>query len=70
MRHDKLLTDLREYCARSGFALSTVCVRALGDSRFVARHQRRLEQIERDEIRLRAYMAANPPSDCTKKGAA
>lgn len=60
MTEKNLLNELREYCRLAGLKPSTVCVRALGDSRFVARHERRLVQMQKDADRLRAYMAANP----------
>lgn len=70
MTNDELLQNLDEYCLKTGLAASTVCVRALGDSRFVGRHQRRLTQIDKDGDRLRAYMAQNPPPETPSEDAA
>lgn len=61
MEHDELIAKIEGYCAATGLKASTVCVRALGDSRFMDRHQRRLCQIEKDASRLLQYMANNPP---------
>jgi hypothetical protein len=56
-----ILDELSTYAKQAGLSSSTVCVRALGNSRFPERHLRRLRQIAEDEARLRDYMAANPP---------
>ena len=61
MLHEDLLSELNDYCRRTGFKASTVCVRALGDSRFVGRYRRRLERTARDAEKLRRYMAEHPP---------
>jgi hypothetical protein len=61
MAEDTLLRDLHNYCREIGWKHSTVCVRALNDSKFVERHQRRVERIAQDEARLRRFMAENPP---------
>ena len=53
-------------CAAKGWKASTVCVRALNDSKFVQRHQRRLKQMAKDETRLRKYMAANPAPEAAE----
>jgi len=60
---DDLLSELTDYCRRTGFKASTVCVRALGDSRFVERYRRRLVRTAQDAEKLRRYMADNPPDD-------
>jgi len=60
---DVLLSELNDYCRRTGFKASTVCVRALGDSRFVDRYRRRLERTANDAEKLRRYMAEHPPRD-------
>jgi hypothetical protein len=61
MLHDDLLDELERYHRLTGLAVSTICVRAINDSRFVARHQRRLRNIAKDAYRIRKYMAENPP---------
>ncbi|WP_457650853.1 hypothetical protein [Profundibacter sp.] len=61
MQHDDLISELNDYCRRTGFKASTVCVRALGDSRFVDRYRRRLERTAVDAEKLRRYMAEHPP---------
>ena len=58
-----ILSELNAYCDRAGLKPSTVCVRALNDSRYVPRLVRRLDAIERDAQKLRDYMASNPPPD-------
>ena len=60
---DDLLSELTDYCRRTGFKASTVCVRALGDSRFVERYRRRLVRTAQDAEKLRRYMAENPPGE-------
>ena len=62
MTYETILNELNEYCLAAGLKPSTVCVRALNDSRYVARHQRRLAALERDADKIRAYMTENPPS--------
>lgn len=61
MEQQSLTEIIKDYCDRAGIEPSTLGVRALGNSRFLDRLQRKLDKIEEDEARLRAYMAANPP---------
>ena len=61
MNDDALLRELEEYCRLAGLKASTVCVRALNDSRFVSRHRRRLDRIAQDSLLLRQFMTENPP---------
>lgn len=63
MSHETILAELEEYCERVGLKPSTVCVRALNDSRYVKRHHRRLEVLDRDAEKLRQYMVNHPPGD-------
>jgi hypothetical protein len=60
MTHETILEELEDYCRATGLKPSTVCVRALNDSRYVARHQRRLDALNRDANKIRQYMAENP----------
>lgn len=60
MTYNSILNELDEYCAAAGLKPSTVCVRALNDSRYVTRHNRRIEVLERDAQKIRDYIAANP----------
>ena len=62
MKHEHILVELEAYCKSVGLKPSTVCVRALNDSRYAKRMKRRLEALERDAERLRQYMAENPPT--------
>lgn len=55
-----ILDDLVDYCDRAGLSVATVCVRALGDSRFAARERRRREKQKRDAKKLREFFEANP----------
>lgn len=61
MKHTSILDEVNAYCARAGIQPSTLAVRALGNSRFFDRMQRRVEKAEADAEKLRAYMAENPP---------
>lgn len=61
MRYQTIMTELEEYCARTGGKPSTVCVKALNDSRYPKRHARRIEVLERDAQKLAAFMEAHPP---------
>lgn len=61
MAHSTLLSDLDDYCSAVGLKITTVCNRALGNTRFPQVHQRRLERLAEDERRIRKYMADNPP---------
>jgi len=70
MSHETLLKDLDDYCQKAGVKPSTVCVRAVNDSRYPQRHQSRLDKIRADDKKIRAYMAANPPvADCSEVAA-
>lgn len=61
MEQRSLIDEIREYCSRAKIEPSTLGVRALGNSRIMDRLERRLERLETDEAKLRAYMAENPP---------
>jgi len=61
MTYAALLDDLDDYCRAKGWKASTVCLRALNDSRYPERHERRIAALERDAEKLRQFMAANPP---------
>lgn len=61
MKDDPLFDEIERYCAATGLKPSTVCVRAVNDSRYLHRHLRRLEVLERDREKIRRYMAENPP---------
>lgn len=65
MTHETILEELEDYCRATGLKPSTVCVRALNDSRYVARHQRRLNALNRDANKIRKYMADNPATVAT-----
>lgn len=58
---DQLLEEVRRYCAASGISASTLAVRALDNSRFFDRLERRIEREAEEARRLRAYMKSNPP---------
>lgn len=60
MTHETILEELEDYCRAAGLKASTVCVRALNDSRYVARHRRRLEALDRDAEKIRRFIADNP----------
>lgn len=61
MEHASLIETIEDYCAKAGIEPSTLGVRVLGNSRFLDRLKRKLGKIGKDEAKLRAYMAANPP---------
>ncbi len=63
MTKPSLTQEIEAYCAQTGLSPSTVCERATGNSRLIERHTRRLELIARDEQRIRAWIAANPPEN-------
>lgn len=69
MDYAKLATDLEEYCKKKGLAPSTVCVRALGDSRYLDRLRRRLEVLERDDSKIRDFMREHPAPDAAEDAA-
>jgi len=69
MKHESVIDELHAYCEEVGLKASTVCVRALNDSRYVSRHERRLDALERDAQRLRQYMKDNPPAPKSEEAA-
>jgi hypothetical protein len=62
MAQQSLIDEIRDYCQLANIEPSTLGLRALGNSRILERIGRRLERLEIDAHKLRAYMAANPPS--------
>ena len=63
MADQKIIEEVERYASRLGLSPSTVCVRATGNSRLLLRIARRIEQTEFDVVRLRDYMAQNPPPE-------
>jgi hypothetical protein len=68
MEDQNIISEISDYCKKSGLSPSTVCVRATGNSRFVERHKRRLSRIKQDEAKLRQFMAENPPLQSDMEG--
>lgn len=66
---DDILTEIDEHATATGLSPRTICVRALGNSRFYEREMRRNELRDEAAKKLRAYMADNPPPE-NEKGAA
>jgi hypothetical protein len=62
MDPNTIIAELDAYCAKVGMKQSTVCQNALGNARLYERMKRRIDQYAADAQKLRAYMAANPPS--------
>jgi hypothetical protein len=60
MEHKSLIDEITEYCDRMGISPSTLCVRVLGNSRFMHRLSRKVEKLDQDTEKLRAYMALHP----------
>ena len=69
MKHDPLIQEIDDYCAKAGISPSTLGLRVLGNSRFFDRLKRRLQKTDDDVAKLRAFMAENPPEP-QEKGAA
>ncbi|MGY9038399.1 MAG: hypothetical protein ACKVLA_11330 [Rhodobacterales bacterium] len=69
MGYNTILAELETYCGETGLKPSTVCVRALNDSRYVARHLRRIAALEKDAQKIRDYMAAHPAPDAQEDAA-
>lgn len=61
MKQSDLLSEVRAYCEEVGISPSTLGVRALGNSRYFDRLERRIEKAEEDAQKLRAFMAEHPP---------
>lgn len=57
-----LTEEIEDYCRRAGLSPSTLCVKVLGNSRYFDRLKRRGQRLEAEAEKLRAFMAANPPS--------
>lgn len=70
MTHEEIIDELKDYCRATGLKPSTVCVRALNDSRYVARRERSVARLSRDADRLRKYMADNPAPEAVGSEAA
>lgn len=61
MEHKTLIDEITAYCESSGISPSTLCVRALGNSRFLDRLNRKVKKLDKDAEKLRAYMAEQHP---------
>ncbi len=60
MTYPDIISELEDYCGATGLKPSTVCVRALENSRFYEREKRRAEMLAEKARLIRAYMTANP----------
>ena len=60
MLTQEIIAEVEDYAERARLSASTVCVRATGNSRLLARLKRRADQMQTDIERLRVYMAENP----------
>ena len=58
-----IITKVKEYCDKANIKPSTLCVRVLGNSRFLDRLQRKVEKADEDARKLSAFMAENPPEN-------
>ncbi|MFE3839531.1 hypothetical protein [Pseudogemmobacter sonorensis] len=58
---DPFISEITSYCERARISPSTLCVRVLGNSRFMDRLRRKLEKMDDDMKKLSVYMAENPP---------
>lgn len=70
MTNEQFITEIEAYCKDANLKPSTVCVRALGNSRFFDRLKRRTVKIEQDVNKIREYMAQNPPKPTNQNEAA
>jgi len=66
---EQVIAEVEAYSRQRGLSPSTVCVRATGNSRLLARMRNRAKQTADDVTRLRRYMACNPVED-DERGAA
>lgn len=62
MDDQTLLDEIKAYCTASGTKPSTFGLKALGNSRFVDRLERRIEKSTEDAATVRAFMRDNPPT--------
>jgi len=70
MTQNTFIREIEAYCLEANQKPSTVCVRAIGNSRFYERLIRRGQKIEEDMAAIRAYMRANPPRQKAEDGEA
>lgn len=61
MENDTLIKELETYSALRGLGVSTVCLKALNNSRFADRYERGKKKMAADAKSLRKFMADNPP---------
>jgi hypothetical protein len=67
MEHDALINKISSYCKTAGISPSTLCVKAIGNSRFFDRLKRRKDRQETDAARLVQWMDLNPPKKVKAK---
>jgi hypothetical protein len=70
MRSQDIISEIEAYARALNKSPGTVCAEATGNFRLFERLQRRFEQTEKDEARLRDFMANNPPNKKHPVGAA
>jgi len=57
---NNIITEVAEYCERSGVTPVALGIRVSQNSRLIARLERRINTVANDSAKLRAYIAAHP----------
>ncbi len=65
---EQIAQTLSEYSEKTGLTFSTICVRALGSSRYPARLKSKQDKLAGDLQKLRTYIAENPSDQAEGDG--
>lgn len=57
---NSIISEVTEYCAKTGITPIALGIRVSQNSRLIARLERRIATVTSDSAKLRAYMTAHP----------
>lgn len=58
-----IISEIKDYSAKTGLKVTTICQRAFGNARYLDRLHGRLDRLEDETERFRQFKAENPPQD-------
>lgn len=70
MTAQELISEIDSYCTKAGITPATLCVRAIGNSRFYPRLLRRIENDARVAEKIRQFISENPVPETPEGDAA
>lgn len=61
MSAPEIIAEIQQYCAATGLKTSSVCQKAFQNPHYLDRLIARMDRLDAELAKFRAYVAANPP---------